>query len=222
MVCEKHDRVYLFVNPLLVVLGVLNESLREPETNLTLSRLDGVRSVNDVVAHIATEISADGTGGRLQRLGGAHHLTSDGNDVVSLPHHGDDGRGAHETSEAGVETLALVLSVVLLKEGHGGNQHLQTHQLESLLLEAGNDLTNVSALDSVGLNSKESSLLDVTSTYLSLHEACQRIFVVMMWMRENGNLQNFADSALDSTIKPKSTRTCPENSIRRVSTSFPF
>ena len=164
----------LFVDPLLVVLGVLNESLREPETNLTLSRLDGVRSVNDVVSHIAAEVSTNGTGSRLQRLGSTHHLTSNGNNVVTLPHHSNDSRGAHETSEAGVETLTLVLSVVLLQEGHGGNEHLQTHELEALLLEAGNNLTNVSTLDSIGLNSKESSLLEIITHQYSLHEALLR------------------------------------------------
>ena len=156
---KEHTANRLFIDPLLVVLGVLNESLREPELDLTLSRLDGVRSVDHVVSHIATEVSTNGAGGRLQRLGGSHHLTGNGDDVVSLPHHGDHGGRAHESSQAGVEGLALVLSVVLLQERHGRNQHLQTDQLETLLLEASNDLTNMSALDTIGLNGKESSFL---------------------------------------------------------------
>ena len=149
----------LFVNPLLVVLGVLNETLREPEVDLTLSRLDRVGTVDHVVTHVATEVTADGAGGRLHGLGGAHHLAGDGHDVVALPDHGDDGGGAHEAGEAGVELLPLVLGVVLLQQLHGGHHHLQTDELEALLLEAGDDLTDMSALDTIGLDSKEGSFL---------------------------------------------------------------
>ena len=149
----------LFVNPLLVVLGVLNETLREPEVDLTLSRLDRVGTVDHVVTHVATEVTADGAGGRLQGLNGTHHLAGNGNDVVALPDHGDDGGGAHEAGEAGVELLPLVLGVVLLQQLHGGHHHLQTDELEALLLEAGDDLTDMSALDTIGLDSKEGSFL---------------------------------------------------------------
>ena len=36
------NRDYLFIDPLLIVLGVLNESLREPELDLAFSRLHRV------------------------------------------------------------------------------------------------------------------------------------------------------------------------------------
>ena len=147
----------LFVNPLLVVLGVLDETLREPQVDLALSGLDGVGTVDDVVAHVAAEVAANGAGLALHGLGGAHHLASDGDDVVALPDHGNDGGGAHEAGEAGIELLSLVLGVVLLEELHGGHHHLQTDELEALLLEASDDLADVSALDAVGLNSKKSS-----------------------------------------------------------------
>ena len=156
---KQTRQMSLFVNPLLVVLGVLNETLREPEVDLTLSRLDRVGTVDHVVTHVATEVTADGAGGRLQGLSGAHHLAGNGNDVVSLPDHGDDGRGVHEAGEAGVEGLALVLSVVLLQKLHRRNHHLQTDELKALLLEAGDDLTDMSALDTIGLDSKEGSFL---------------------------------------------------------------
>ena len=149
----------LFVNPLLVVLGVLDKTLREPEVDLALSGLDGVGTVNDVVAHVAAEVTTNGAGSGLKRLGGAHHLAGNGTDVVTRPDHGDHSRGVHEASEAWVERLALVLSVVLLEELHGRNHHLQTDELEALLLEASDDLTDVSALDAIGLNSKKSSFL---------------------------------------------------------------
>ena len=48
---KEHTANRLFIDPLLVVLGVLNESLREPELDLTLSRLDGVRSVSRCVPY---------------------------------------------------------------------------------------------------------------------------------------------------------------------------
>ena len=149
----------LFVNPLLVVLGVLDEALGEPEVDLALSGLDGVGTVDDVVAHVAAEVTANGAGLALHGLGGTHHLAGNGHDVVALPDHGDDGRGVHEAGEAGVEGLALVLSVVLLQKLHRRNHHLQTDELEALLLEAGDDLTDMSALDTIGLDSKEGSFL---------------------------------------------------------------
>ena len=156
---KQTPQMSLFVNPLLVVLGVLNKTLREPEANLTLSRLDRVGTMDHVVAHVATEVTTNGAGSRLQGLRGTHHLAGNGNDVVTLPDHGNHSRGVHETGEAGVEGLALVLSIVLLQKLHRRNHHLQTDELEALLLEAGDDLTDMSALDTIGLDSKEGSFL---------------------------------------------------------------
>ena len=156
---EETNHENLFVNPLLVVLGVLDETLGEPEVDLALSRLHGVRTVDDVVAHIAAKVTTNGSRFALHRLGGSHHLTGNGNNVVALPDHGNDGRRAHEAGEAGIELLTLVLGIVLLQQLHRRNHHLQTNELEALLLEAGNDLADMSALDTIGLDSKEGSFL---------------------------------------------------------------
>ena len=173
------NKDYLFIDPLLVILGVLNESLREPELDLTLSRLHRIRSMDNVVSHIAAEISTNGTRSSLERLGGAHHLTSNSNNVVSLPHHGNNSRRAHETSKARIETLTLVLSIVLLKKRHRRNEHLQTNELESLLLEASNNLPNATTLDSIRLDSNKSSLLQHEGLYQQNTRGISTIFVVM-------------------------------------------
>lgn len=153
--------------------------------------------MDHVVSHITAEISTNGTRSSLKRLCGTHHLTSNGNNVVSFPHHGNNSRRAHETSEARIETLALVLSIVLLKKRHRRNEHLQTNKLESLLLEASNNLANTTALDSVGLDSNKSSLLQNKDLDIQNTRGIATIFMVMQRSRKSGNICNLATS-LDS------------------------
>ena len=68
-------------------------SLGEPKGNLLVGGLDGVRSVDDVSDDIDAEISSDGSGGGVRRLGGAEHDSSSLNGIVTLPAHSDDGSG---------------------------------------------------------------------------------------------------------------------------------
>jgi hypothetical protein len=65
-------------------------------------------------------------------------------------YHADDGAGAHVLDEAGEERLGGEIGVVLLQQLLGGCGHLQSDQLEALLLEALDDLANQTALNAVG------------------------------------------------------------------------
>lgn len=84
----------------------------------------------------------------------------------TLPDHGDGGAAGDELDEALIEGLALVLGVVLLRDGaaalhqlhadlQGDTQRkrtaaLFTHEDEALLLEASDDFSNEAALDASG------------------------------------------------------------------------
>jgi hypothetical protein len=67
-----------------------------------------------------------------------------------VAYHADDGAGAHVLDETGEERLGGEVGVVLLQQLLGGRGHLQSDQLEALLLEALDDLTNQTALNAVG------------------------------------------------------------------------
>ena len=51
-------------------------SLLEPVGDLLLSRISGIRSVDDVPADINAEVSADGPGKRVVGIGGTNEGTS--------------------------------------------------------------------------------------------------------------------------------------------------
>ena len=91
------------VHPLGGVVLPLDELIvREPESNLLLGALDGVRSMDDVSANINAEIATDGAWFGVRWLGGTEHLASGSDGVVTFPDHGDDwarGGVVHESCE---------------------------------------------------------------------------------------------------------------------------
>ncbi|GMT02925.1 hypothetical protein PENTCL1PPCAC_25098, partial [Pristionchus entomophagus] len=127
----------------------------EPVSDLTVGRLDRVRTVADVAANLDGEVSADGSGSGGERVGGSEHDTALLDDVESLPDHGDDGSGDHVVDEGGEEGLLLQIDVVLLKMGLGGGHLLKGDQLVAALLEALDDLADESTVDAVRLDHDE-------------------------------------------------------------------
>jgi len=131
----------------------------EPEGNLSCGcSLAGIRSVDDVSADFDSEITTDGTRGRDEGVGGSNEATCGSHNSLSLPDHGNEGTRSQEGDESVEETLALVLSIVLLCDLLGGMDGLESNELESLSLETADDLTNETTLNTVGLDSNESSL----------------------------------------------------------------
>ena len=79
------------VYPVVGVVSPLNElSLGEPKSNLGVSRLDSIGTVNDVTTNMNAEVTTDGAGLGVERLGGAEHLAAGGDSVVTFPDHGAD------------------------------------------------------------------------------------------------------------------------------------
>lgn len=107
----------LFVDPVvdLLVFVVVDLVWLEPMSNLTVSRVDGIRSVADVASGLDAEVSADGSWGGREWVGGSEHDTSLLDDVESLPDHRDNWSRAHVLDERWEEWLVLQVLVVDLK-----------------------------------------------------------------------------------------------------------
>ena len=143
--CIIANRIrHLFVDVTVAVGGPAGElTLLEPQVDLALSGLDGITSVDDVATDNEAKVTTDGSGGRGGGAGGTDHGAGTGNNVLSLPDHGDDRSGGDEVDQSLEERSSLVLSVVLLSELLGDGDHLEADELETLALETGNDLTNL-------------------------------------------------------------------------------
>ena len=113
----------------------------------------------DVASDIDGVVAADGAGEGVGGVGGAEENAAALDDAEALPAHGHDGAGAEVGAEAAVEALLGEVDVVLLGHLEGGGQHLEADELEALGLEALDDLAGESALDAVGLDGDEGTLL---------------------------------------------------------------
>jgi len=127
----------------------------EPEGDLVVGSLNGVRSVDDVTSNINTHISTDGSGEGVLGVGGSEHEAASGDGVVSFPDHGTDGAGDHVVNERGEEFLGGKISVVLFHVLSSGGTDLHGDELEALLLKSHHDLADESSLDGIGLEHNE-------------------------------------------------------------------
>ena len=130
----------------------------EPKVDLVVGSLDGVGSVDDVATDVDAEVTADGAGLGVHGLGGTKHLAAGEDSVVAFPDHGADGAGGSVVDETAEEALGGQIGVVLLEVGTAWGAELHGAKLESLVLEASDDLTNESSLDTIGLDHDEGSL----------------------------------------------------------------
>lgn len=67
----------------------------EPQSNLLLGAVDGVRAVADVSADVDGEVTTDGAWGGCEWVGGAEDGAAGLDDVTALPDHGADWAGVH-------------------------------------------------------------------------------------------------------------------------------
>ena len=148
------------VNPRVAVVVVVHDfGVGEPELDFVVCGLNGIGTVANVTANINAEVSADSAGLRVEGAGGAEHLSAGSDGVVAFPNHAANGAGVHVFNEAREELLASEVSVVLLEVLLAGLAELHASELEALLLEALDDLANKTALNAVGLDHDEGSLL---------------------------------------------------------------
>lgn len=131
------------------------DTLGKPQSNLTLGVLDTVRAVADVSADVNGEVAANRARGRIGRFGCAKHHTSRLDSTHSLPHHAAHGAAGHVLDQTSEKTLAGQISIVLFEEITGGGVKLKSLQLEPLLLETGDNLTDEATLHTVRLQLKK-------------------------------------------------------------------
>ena len=67
----------------------------EPQGNLLLSALDGIRAVADVSADVNGEVTTDGAWGGCEWVGGAENGAASLDNVTALPDHGADWARVH-------------------------------------------------------------------------------------------------------------------------------
>ena len=146
------------VNPLAGVAFPGNELLwGEPESDFVVGGLNGIRSVDDVSADIDAVVTTDGTGLRVEGLGGTKHFSSGKDGVVTFPNHSADGAGDHVFDESLEESLGGEIGVVLFHVFLSGLAELHGDELESFSFESLHNGTNESSLDTIGLDHNESS-----------------------------------------------------------------
>jgi hypothetical protein len=125
-----------------VVLGglpALDFTLVEPESNLLLSRLDGVRAVADVAADVLGRnpcqrddlergggrekthngvVTTDGTWLRGQWVGGTEKGTASLDGITALPDHGTDGTAAHVYRQSNQYMCPLPAATCMFRPTH--------------------------------------------------------------------------------------------------------
>ena len=108
--------------------------------------------MNQILGHQSSEVSPDGSGRGLHRIGGTHHLAHHAPRVTRPFHNRDEHRAsAHEGDKIVVEVLADVLGVVVGKHAGVEGSKLGRDESQALVLEATDDLAHETALDRVGL-----------------------------------------------------------------------
>jgi len=141
-------------------VSVLDNTFGEPQSDLFLRALDGIRAVANVAADSQSVITTDGADGRLQWVGSSKHDAASLHCVQALPDHGNDGSGGHVLNETGEEGLALKVGVVLLKVLWGCVNEFEGDQLEATFFESTDDLADKRALHAVGLDHDVGAFVD--------------------------------------------------------------
>ena len=150
----------LLVNPIVLSrLPAQNLLWLEPESDFLLCVLDGVGAVADVTSDINGEITTDGTWSRSQWVGSTEKDTSGLDSITTLEDDGGDWAGVHVLDETGEEWLVREIGIVLLEVLLAWRDELESCDFVSLGLEAGDDLTDESTLDTVGLDGNEGLLV---------------------------------------------------------------
>ncbi|SII69773.1 Uncharacterised protein [Mycobacteroides abscessus subsp. abscessus] len=108
-----------------------------------------------LLAPVAAEVAADRAGGGRRRVGRPGQRAEAGDDALPGGDDRDDRALGHEVDERLVERLALVLGVVGGEFLGGGGAQAQRIDRVALGLDAGEDLSDESPGDSVGLDEDE-------------------------------------------------------------------
>ena len=151
--------VGLLVNPRVNSLSPVVDTFREPHLQFVFGTFGRVGSVANIATKIDGEISTDAPWLGVKWLGLSQHLATLLDDILSFPAHADNGSRRKEGSESTEKGLLLQVGIVGFGHFLGGPDHLESDKLVSTLFESGNDITDQSTLDTIGLDSKEGTFL---------------------------------------------------------------
>src|ERR1700684_4039755 len=91
------------------VAGALSQlETREEESQLGLGGVGAVAAVRRVLFDVGSVAAADGTGGRLLRVGRPHHLAVARHGILAFDGHDDTGARGHEADQSVEEGSVLV------------------------------------------------------------------------------------------------------------------
>lgn len=130
----------------------------EPEGYLTCRILKVGRSMDDVPTNIDAEITAYCARSGLGRLRDAHHGARYAHHIGAFPDHSADGAAGQELAEASKEGSGGVFLIMLFNKVLRGYKELHGNKFEAPTLEAGDDLTDKTALDAIRFHHEESTL----------------------------------------------------------------
>ncbi|EEQ37008.1 conserved hypothetical protein [Clavispora lusitaniae ATCC 42720] len=139
---------------------VLNQFLLlEPQTDFLVGGFNRVRTVGNISAHVNSKVTSDGTWGRLQWVGSTQNSSTLLDNVLTFPNGGQNWTRQHVRQQAWEEWLLLQVLVVVSQQFFGWLAQLDADQLEASVFESRQDGGNQSSLDTIWLDSNESSLV---------------------------------------------------------------
>ena len=163
-----------FVDPGVSVVFPVNDILSEPEFDFLLSVLSWVGAVADVSSGNNAEITSDCSGVWGKGVSGTEKHSSGGNNSDSFPAHADNGAWEHIGDKSREEGSLGKIGIVLLKKFFRGCHHLKGSEVVSLLFESGDDVSNESSLDTVGLDHD-----------VGLFHCCWIRFIKLIWYSQH-------------------------------------
>lgn len=115
--------------------------------------------MSDVSTHVNSEVTSDGTWSRVQWVGGTQDSSTLLDNVLTFPDSSQDWAGQHVGQQAWEEWLGLQVVVVVSQQGLRWLAQLDSDQFETSVLESAQDGGDETSLDTVWLDSDESSFV---------------------------------------------------------------
>src|SRR5690554_6108598 len=134
------------------VLTAVNVAFWEEEGNFNSSGFRSVGAVNSVGVNAVREIRADGAGVGLLGIGSAHQFAILGDGVVTFQDLHEHGTGDHEINQILEEGTLFVHGIETLGIAARKLHQAGSHDRQTGLLEAGDDLANYILGDCIGLD----------------------------------------------------------------------
>src|SRR4051794_24184215 len=137
----------------------------EEELDLAVGRLRRVGAVDDVVLHLEGEVTADGAGRGLYRVGGAGQRAERLDRPWALDHQRHQRATGDELDQGAEERPLAVLGVVGLGDIAGQRAQFGGNQPQILALEPGDHLADQATGDAVGLDEDQSAFSHGAAAY---------------------------------------------------------